>query len=139
MKMGRLMNPRREEFCRAYDMLISMNAGTPLEIGRRAYEMAGNAPNRANHNRWLRDPAVQARLIELRREREDRARAARMPIEDILFQLKRHGIERVADFFEPGADGLQRARDDLNGVPVEAAIALLKFLREAMRISAGNL
>jgi len=137
MNLGKLVNPRHETFCVAYEELIALGRDTPLEAGKRAYVMAGNTPNRANHNKLLRRPEVRERLAELMQGRESRARAARIPPEHILTVLDGHGIARVADFFELDGNQLLQPRD-LKTIPVEVAIALLRFFREAMSIPGGS-
>ena len=93
-----LRNWKHEEFAR----LVA--GGTDAKS---AYGLAGfAAPDRRNHNRLLRDRGVAARIEELRRAREDAARAARVPINQVLATLDRRGICRVADFFERDAAGI---------------------------------
>jgi hypothetical protein len=119
-----LRNPKHERFARA------VVDGTDLP---QAYVDAGFQRNRANHNRLVRDPRVKARIAELREERELAARAARAPVEDVLTELQKHGIERVADFyqFEPAGGRVVR---DLRSVKTEIALALLNSLHEGFGI-----
>ena len=117
-----LRNWKHEEFAR----LVA--GGTDAKS---AYGLAGfAAPDRRNHNRLLRDRGVAARIEELRRAREDAARAARVPINQVLATLDRRGICRVADFFERDAAGILRIRN-LQDVPVEVSIAFLRLARES--------
>jgi hypothetical protein len=127
--MPQLRNAKREVFAREV-----ANGVDPAQ----AYLNSGFTPHRANHNRLLRHPQVAARIEELRRQREDDARAARTPIEDILAELDRRGFDRVGDFFERDAAGILRVRD-LQIVPVEVSIALLRFLHEGLGIKSGVL
>lgn len=136
--MGELKNPQHERFCQAYDMLVAAKHGTPLQIGQRAYEMAGNTPNRANHNRLLGHPGVRARIEELKQERESRARAARMAPDDVLTALGGHGLNHLADFFEIDPERNLQPRN-LNTIPAELAVAFLTFVREAMGVRPGLL
>ena len=137
--MGELINSRFERFCQAYDMLIAQKYGTALEIGQRAYVLMGAAPNRANHNRLLARPQVQARLAELKLERESRARAARMPPDDIVTALGDRGLHHMTDFFELDANLNLRPRGDLKTIPAELALAFLGFVRDVMGIREGLL
>ena len=98
--------------------------------------IAGYERNRANHNKLLRRADVSVRIAELKQEREDAARAAGMSAAAVLAALKGYGIDRVDEFFERDAAGIQRARD-LQAVPVEVSIALLRFLREGLGIKNG--
>ena len=117
-----LRNWKHEEFAR----LVA--GGTDAKS---AYGLAGfAAPDRRNHNRLLRDRGVAARIEELRRAREDAARAASVPINQVLANLDRRGICRVADFFERDAAGIFRIRN-LQDVPVEVSIAFLRLARES--------
>jgi hypothetical protein len=85
----------------------------------------------------LKRPDVIARINEFAKEREDQARAARMPAAEVLTVFKDCGVEQLEEFFERDAAGIVRVRD-LRKVPVEAALALLRFLREGLRIE-GNM
>ena len=117
-----LRNWKHEEFAR----LVA--GGTDAKS---AYGLAGfAAPDRRNHNRLLRDRGVAARIEELRRAREDAARAARVPIDQLLATLDRRGVCRVTDFFERDAAGILRIRN-LQDVPVEVSIAFLRLARES--------
>jgi hypothetical protein len=49
----------------------------------------------------------------------------------VLAALSRCGIERLADFFELDDAGALQVRDH-QAVPVEASIALLRFLRQSL-------
>jgi phage terminase small subunit len=102
-----------------------------------AYVIAGFQRNRANHFRLMRQPRVAARIAELKRDREAAARAARVPIDQVLAELNKRGLDGVADFFERNAAGILSVRD-LQGVPVEVSIALLKLLREGFGINAAS-
>jgi hypothetical protein len=121
----RLRNPKHEKFARA----IVFDGKDPAD----AYVDAGFMRNRANHNRLVRDPRVKARIAELREERETSARAARAPVEDVLTELQKHGIERVADFYQTGPAGGLIIRD-LRVVKAEIALAILNSLHEGFGI-----
>jgi hypothetical protein len=122
----RLRNPKYERFARA----IVFDCKEPAE----AYVAAGFERNRANHNRLMRDPRVKTRIAELRQERELAARAARAPVADVLIEFEKHGIGRLADFFESGTDGGLAVRD-LRAVNAEYALALLNSLHEGFGIT----
>jgi hypothetical protein len=126
--MGHLRNWKHEKFAQ------EMSTGA---APAQAYEIAGFKPHRANHFRLMRRVEVATRIEELRRAREDAARAARMPVDQVLTELDRRGVERVADFFDRDAAGILRVRD-LRAVPVEVSIALLRFLREGLGIKDGS-
>jgi|BarGraIncu00222A_1022003.scaffolds.fasta_scaffold81391_1 phage terminase small subunit len=119
-----LRNPKHEKFARA---IVN---GTDLP---QAYVDAGFQRNRANHNRLVRDPRIKARIAELTEERELVTRAARAPVQDVLTEFQKHGIERVADFyrFEPAGGLVVR---DLRAVKTEIALALLNSLQEGFGI-----
>jgi hypothetical protein len=103
----------------------------------KAFEVAGfKSPERRNHNRLLRDPAVVARIEELKRSRELAAHAARVPADQVLNELDRRGVDRVADFFERNAAGIPEIRD-LSRIPVEVALAFLRIAREAFGLREG--
>jgi hypothetical protein len=126
--MGRLRNWQHEKFAQ------EIVAGTEP---REAYVIAGYERNRANHNKLLRRLEVAARIDELKQAREVAARAARVPIDEVLAQLSGCGIDLVADFFDRDAAGILRVCD-LQRVPVEVSIALLRFLREGLGIKDGS-
>jgi hypothetical protein len=121
---GPLKNWKHEEFAR------QVVAGTEPE---QSYTLAGFTPNRANHNRLIRQPHMKDRIDVLRRERELAARAARVPIEQVLGELDSRGLIRIEDFFERNAAGIVTVRN-LEMVPVEVGIALLRILGEAFGI-----
>jgi len=98
-----------------------------------AYVTAGFAGGNRNHNRFLRNEKIIARIEELRRERALRMQAARVPIDELLTELRNCGLEQVADFFDRNAAGVLSVRD-LQNVRPEVAIAFLKFLHEGLRI-----
>jgi hypothetical protein len=118
-----LRNPKYERFARA------VVDGTDLA---QAYVDAGFQRNRANHNRLVRDPRVKALIAELIEERAMAARAARAPVADVLAELGKHGIDRVADFFESGPDSVLVVRQ-LRAVRVELALALERAARSDVR------
>jgi hypothetical protein len=122
--MSKLRNRRWEKFAQEV-----ASGGDPRE----AYRIAGYKPDRANHNRLLRQPDIASRIDALRRDRVDAARSAGMSPVALLTALTGRGIERVVDFFEPDGAGALRVRDH-QAVPVEASIALLRFLRESLGI-----
>jgi phage terminase small subunit len=126
--VGRLRNLKHELFAK------EVACGTAPVA---AYEIAGFRPHRANHFRLMRRPEVASRIGELKQEREDAARAASVSIDRVLAELKRRGIERVADFFDRDALGAPVVCD-LHTVPVEVSIALLRFLREALGVKFGS-
>src|ERR1700722_17558584 len=119
-----LRNPKYERFARA------VVDGTDLA---QAYVDAGFMRNRANHNRLVRDPRVKARIAELKEEREIAARAARAPVSEGLNEMEKHGMERVADFYQTGPAGGPVIRD-LRTVKAEIALALLNSLHESFGI-----
>jgi hypothetical protein len=123
--VSKLRNWRWEKFAQ------EVAAGTDP---REAYAVAGYEPDRANHNRLLRRADVTCRIDELKRDRHEAARAAGMSPEAVLSALSGCGIERLDEFFERDAAGILRVRDH-QAVPVEASIALLRFLRESLGIS----
>ena len=122
--MGTLRRWKHEKFAQ------EIAAGTQ---GQQAYVLAGYMPNRANHNKLLNRPEVAARITELREDRANKARAARLSIEEMLSALDQGGIDRIADFFERNEAGILRVRD-LQSIPVEVSIALLRALGEGFRI-----
>jgi len=99
-----------------------------------AYVDAGYQRNRANHNRLVRDPRIKARIAELTQERELVARAARAPIHDVLVEFQKHGVERVADFYQTEPAGGLVIRD-LRAVKTEIALALLNGLHDSFGIT----
>jgi hypothetical protein len=122
--MGKLPNPKHEKFCHA----VVFNGKKLAD----AYIDAGFDPNsviRRNHNRLFRDPRIKARIVELEHVRDLAARAARLPIADVLAELGKHGIDRVADLFEPRPDGSLAARD-LRMMRPEATFSLLNALHD---------
>lgn len=120
-----LRNLKHERFARA------VVDGTDLA---QAYVDAGFQWNRANHNRLVRDPRVKARIVELREQRETAVRAARAPHEDVLTELRNHGIERLADLYQTGPAGGLTIRD-LRAVKTEIALALLNGLHDGFGIA----
>jgi hypothetical protein len=119
-----LRNPKYERFARA------VVDGADLA---QAYVDAGFMRNRANHNRLVRDPRVKARIAELTEDRELAARAARAPLSEVLIEMEKHGIERVADFYQTGPAGGLVIRD-LRAVKAEIALALLNSLHDGFGI-----
>jgi hypothetical protein len=122
--MSKLRNWRWERF--AQEVAAS---GDPRE----AYALVGYKPDRANHNRLLRRAEVARRIDELELDRIEAARAAGMSPPAVLWALSERGIERLDDFFELDEAGALRVRDH-KAMPVEASIALLRFLRESLGI-----
>jgi hypothetical protein len=101
---------------------------------KEAYVLAGYKASSVagrNHNRLLRNPAIAARIDALRQEREDNARAAGMSAASVLAVFEAHGIERMREFFERDAAGVLHVRD-LQAIPVEASIALMRFLNAGL-------
>ncbi|MGO9399718.1 MAG: hypothetical protein ACLP19_18015 [Xanthobacteraceae bacterium] len=123
--MGKLRNWKHEKFAEQIAEDVA-----PAE----AYVIAGFERHRANYFRLMRQSKVTARIAELRREREDNARAAMVGADQILAELDRRGVERVADFFDRDAAGILRVRDHQQ-IPVEVSIALLRLLRESLGIN----
>lgn len=122
--MKPLRNRKHEKFAQ------EIVAGTtPVQ----AYVIAGYEPHRANHNRLMRNPLIASRIEHLKQEREIAARAARIPVDQMLDSLDQRGIVRLDDFFDRNAAGILSVRDRQE-VPVEIAIALLGFLRESFGI-----
>jgi hypothetical protein len=121
-----LRNPKHEKFARA----IVFDGKEPPE----AHVIAGFQKDRANHWKLLRNPLVEARIVELTAERELAARAARTPAADVLAEFEKHGVERLADLYEPGPAGVFVVRD-LAAVKVEVALALLNSLHEGFGIA----
>jgi hypothetical protein len=119
--MGKLSNPKHESFCHA----IELDGKHPQD----AYVVAGYEPNRANHNRLLNRADIKARLVELAAERELVARAARTPTAEVLAELAKHGIDRVADFFEFRSSDILAIRD-LTFLRPEVALSLLNTLHD---------
>jgi phage terminase small subunit len=121
----KLRNWQHEKFAQ------EIAAGTDA---REAYVVAGYKASSVagrNHNRLLRNPAIAARIDALRQEREDNARAAGMSVATVLAVFQSHGIERLEEFFERDAAGVRRVRD-LQAIPVEASIALVRFLNAGL-------
>jgi hypothetical protein len=128
--VGKLRNWQHEKFAQ------EIVAGTDV---KEAYVIAGFKPSSVacrNYNRLLR--RLAGRVAELKKEKEDAARAAGMSASAVLAVLKGYGIERVGDFFDRDRDeaGIVRIRDHQQ-IPVEASIALLRFLRESLGIKNG--
>jgi|SRR6185312_16888588 hypothetical protein len=125
--MGQLRNRRHEKLA---ELIVG---GTD---SKDAYVLAGFAAGSAelrNYNKVLRRPEVAARIAELRKERDNAARAAGMSPLAVLMALKGCGIERLDEFFVGDDEGVLRVRD-LRAVPVEASIALIRLLRESLAI-----
>jgi hypothetical protein len=123
--MGKLQNWRYEKFA---ELIVG---GTDI---KEAFVLAGFEQSSVacrNYNRVRRRPDVAARIAELEKERDDAARAAGMSPPAVLMTLKGCGVERLDEFFERDDRGIFRIRD-LRTVPVEASIALLRFLREGL-------
>lgn len=120
--MSKLRNWRWEKF--AQEVAAGGDA-------REAYTLAGYKADRANHNRLLRRAEVACRIEQLKQDRIEAARSAGMSAPAVLEALGGCGIERLDDFFERDGAGNLRIRDH-QAVPVEAAIALLRFLRESL-------
>jgi hypothetical protein len=124
--MTKLHNRRREIFAQ----LIA--DGTEL---RKAFGLAGfTSAEYRNYNRLMRHPDVAARIDELKRAREDAARAAQAPAAQVLAELGSHGVDRIADLFEADAGGALRVRD-LRAVRVEVALAFVRLAGEALGLA----
>jgi hypothetical protein len=127
--MAPLRNPKHENFAR------HVAAGIALA---EAYVLVGYEPGsaeRRNYNRLAKRPAVAARIEEIKRKREAEARAARVPIDQVLGTLAARGVDRVEDFFDRNAAGVLTFRPDLQSLPVEVSIALLRCLHEGLGIT----
>jgi hypothetical protein len=130
--MAPLRNPKHENFAR------HVAAGVALA---EAYVLVGYEPGsaeRRNYNRLAKRPTVAARIEELKRKREASARAARVPIDQVLTILEARGVYRIDDFFDRNAAGVLTFRPDLQNLPVEISIALLRSLREGLGIMNGS-
>jgi hypothetical protein len=126
--MGRLRSWKRELFARAI-----AEGKTP----KKAYEEASYKSSSVtfrNYNRLLSDPDVIALINEYKTERQDRARAARVPIGEVLAKLDARGIHRVAVFFDINRSGVL-APCDLRQIPVEISMALLRLLSDALGLA----
>jgi hypothetical protein len=86
-----------------------------------------------NHNRLLKRADVVARIDELKAMREAAARSAHVAPDQVIETLDRCGVVRVGDFFERDGAGIVRLRN-LDRVPVEIAIAFLRFVRASTKI-----
>jgi hypothetical protein len=124
--MGKLRNPKHEKFARA----VVLDGLAPAE----AYVDAGFMRNRANHNRLMRDPRVKVRIAELTQEREMAALAARAPVQEVLTEFQKHGIERLVDFYQIEPAGGLVIRD-LRAIKTEIALALLNGLHDSFGIT----
>jgi phage terminase small subunit len=125
--MSKLRNWQHERFAQ------EIAAGTDRAD---AYRLAGYRQTSGasrNYNRLLRDPDIAARIGSLRGDRENRARAAGMSAAAVLAVFKAYGVERLDELFDKNAGGVIQARD-LRQIPVEASIALLRFLREGLGV-----
>jgi hypothetical protein len=121
----KLRNWQHEKF--AQEIAAGTDAKEAYVVaGYKASSVAGR-----NHNRLLRNRAIAARVDALRQEREDDARAAGMSAASVLAVFEAHGIERMREFFERDAAGVLRVRD-LQAIPVEASIALMRFLNAGL-------
>ena len=128
--MAPLRNPKHENFAR------HVAAGVALA---KAYVLAGYEPGSAegrNHNRLAK--RVAARIEEVKRDREALARAARVPIDQVLTTLAARGVDRIDDFFDRNAAGVLTFRADLQSLPVEVSLALLRCLHEGLGIADGS-
>jgi phage terminase small subunit len=126
--MGRLRSWKRELFARAI---------AEGKEPKKAYEEAGYKSSSVafrNYNRLLSDPDVIALINEYKKERQDRARAARVPIGEVLSKLDARGIHRVADFFDINQSGVL-APCNLRQIPVEISMALLRLLSDALGLA----
>jgi hypothetical protein len=121
--MSALRNPKHERFIRAV-----FDGIEPAQ----AYVDAGYQRNRANHWKLLHNPRVAARLAELKELRKTAERAIRTPVTEVLFELQKHGIERVADFYQVSAGG--PVVRNLRAVKLEIAAALLEALLDGFGI-----
>jgi hypothetical protein len=68
----------------------------------------------------------------------DTARAATVPVDQVLAALAVRGVDRIEDFFDRNAAGILTFRSDLQSLPVEISIALLRCLREGLGIMNGS-
>jgi hypothetical protein len=123
--MAKLRNPKHEIFAR--------EIATGVDPAK-AYVIVGFAPHRANHFRLMRQTDVAARIAELKSERAQAALAARVSVSEVLAKLDARGIDRVMDFFDRSEAGVLTP-SDLQTVPVEVSMALLRFLGDALGIA----
>jgi hypothetical protein len=126
--MGRLRSWRRELFARA----IAEGKEPKKAYAEAGYKLSSVAFR--NYNRLLNDPDIIALTNEYKKEREDRARAARVSIGEVLAKLDARGIHRVADFFDINQAGVLAPCDLRPQFPVEISMALLRLLSEALGI-----
>jgi len=125
--MGRLQNSRYEKFA---ELIVD-----GIDI-KEAYVLAGFSASSVafrNYNKLRRRPEVATRIGELEKLREDKMRAAGMSPLAVLMTLKGCGIERLDEFFVHSDDGAFHVRN-LKTVPVEASIALIRFMRESLAL-----
>jgi hypothetical protein len=61
-----------------------------------------------------------------------------VPIDQVLGTLAARGVDRVEDFFDRNAAGVLTFRADLQNLPVEISIALLRCLHEGLGIVNGS-
>jgi hypothetical protein len=115
-----LRNPKHEKFARA----IAVDGKDPAQ----AYVDAGFQRDRANHWKLLRNPRVKERVAELMA-----ARVAGIPVGDMLIELEKQGLERVANFYQTMMSGGLVVRD-LRTVKREIALALLVSLHDGFGI-----
>jgi hypothetical protein len=58
-----------------------------------------------------------------------------VPIDQVLTALAARGVDRIDDFFDRNAAGVLAFRADLQSLPVEVALALLRCLRDGLGIA----
>jgi hypothetical protein len=125
--MGKLQNSRYEKFA---ELIVD-----GIDI-KEAYVLAGFEASSVafrNHNKLRRRPEVAARIAELEKDREDGARAAGMSPLAAVMAFKGCGLERLDEFFERDTAGILQVRD-LKAIPVEASIALIRFMRKSLAL-----
>jgi hypothetical protein len=128
--MPELENPQHEMFA----WLVAHDV--PLPVAYRKVGFRADGFNASNWNRLARRPDVKVRIQEIRDQRELVAAAARMAPAEMIETLRRHGIERVTDFFELNGGGDLQAKN-LRTVSVECATAFVRTLRKAMALPIG--
>lgn len=95
------LNPRQERFCHEYIV-----CGNGAEAYKRAYSVSNDNTARPNASKLLDNPAVQARLDELRAEVADAAIMNAKEIQERLTQIARR--ELYDEIFLPNGEQTRR-------------------------------